>query len=495
MDEAASTGGRAGGIALSHLLPAPLLAGARFIGADDIAVSRVSDDADECRRGDVFCARITARGDGHDDVRRALARGAVGVIAERMVPTAGTPLCLVRSTDRAWSHVCHALAGDPSRRLRVIAVAGTSGKTTTAWLTASVLAEAGLEVGVLSDLGCLGPTGGLTESGDLSRADVLAARFARLTAEGCTHAVVEVSSRMLAAHALAGAACDTVVMTNVAAAHRDLHGTPRAYRRILARILGSLAPEGHLVPGAGGRLDDVVARAAASAPRATHLTAGVSAGAEVQARLVERSLAGQTFLLSLAGDVLPIAVPTPVTSFARNAACAAAVGLGYGLDAGAIARGLESAGSVPCRVERLDRGQEFATFIDTATSGHALSSTLASLRRLTPGRLAVVADEAAVEALEHDGFARRVDRWCDARVSVPAGMLAADATADDVAAYARIDRLLSTLRQGDCLLVLGRLPAAAGGGGPAAAPGLTQAIDGWLQLAHPPRMFPRRRAA
>jgi len=494
MNEAVSTGDRRPGVRLSHLLSPPVLAGARFIGADDIVVSRLSDDADECRRGDVFCARVTSRGDGHDDVRRALARGAAGVIAERLVPTGGVPLCLVRSTDRAWAEACHSLAGNPARRLRVIAVAGTSGKTTTAWLTASVLAEAGLEVGVLSDLGCLGAAGDLAEPDDLTRADVLAGRLARLAAEGCTHAVVEVSSRMLAAHALAGAACDTVVMTNIATAHLDLHGTAKAYRRILMRILGSLAPEGCLVADGGERCEDVLGRAAAHAPRTTRVTAGVAPGALVQARLVERSLSGQTFLVAVGGDMLPITVPTPVTSFARNAACAAAVGLRYGLDVASIARGLEAAGSVPGRVERLDRGQEFTTFIDTATSGHALSSTLASLRRLTPGRLAVVADDAAAEALAHDGFTRRIDRWCDDCLAVPAGMLATDATAADVAAYARVDRLLSTLGRGDCLVVLGRRAVPLRGPGPA-APQLAQAIDGWLQLAHPPRMFPRHRAA
>jgi UDP-N-acetylmuramoyl-L-alanyl-D-glutamate--2,6-diaminopimelate ligase len=495
MIEAVSTGDRGDGVRLSQLLPAPILAGAQFIGADDIPVSRVVDDADECLRGDVFCARVTPRGDGHDDVRRAIARGARGVIAERLVPTGGVPLCVVRSTDRAWAHACHALAGHPARRLHVIAVAGTSGKTTTAWLTASVLAEAGLEVGVLSDLGCLGAGGGLTEPCDLSRADVLASRLARLAAEGCTHAVVEVSSRMLAAHALADAACDTVVVTNLAAAHLDLHGTPRAYRRVQTRILGALAPEGCLVVG-GGRPDDLLARAAARVPQATRMTAGLAGNALVRARLVERSLHGQTFLLAAEGSVLPITVPTPVTSFARNAACAAAVGLRYGVDVESIARGLEAAGSVPCRIERLDRGQEFSAFIDTATCGHALSSTLASLRRLTPGRLVIVAEEDAAEMLAHDGFTRRIDRWCDARLSVPAGMLAGDATATDVAAYARVDRLLSTLGQDDCLLVLGRLHSSAGGRpGSASVPRLVQAIDGWLQLAHPPRMFPRRRAA
>lgn len=500
MTEAASFEDRGGGVRLSEVLPEGLMARPQFIGADDIIVTRVTDDPDECRRGDLFVARATAQGDGHDDVRRAVARGAVGVIAERIVPTGGVPLCLVRSSDRAFAHVAHALAGHPARQMHVIAVTGTSGKTTTAWLTAAVLAEAGHAVGVLSDLGCLGPAGDLAEPCDLTRADVLAGRLARLAAAGASHVVVEVSSRMLAAHVLAGMLCDTVVVTGMAAAHLDFHGTPAAYRRIMARILERLAPEGCLVADGGGRLDGLVARAAATTPGATVMTAGVGAGCAVRARLVDRSLHGQTFLLEAGDDVLPVSVETPVTSFARNATAAAAVGLRYGVGVTTIARGLESAGSVPQRVERLDRGQDMAVFIDTATTGHALSSTLASLRRLTPGRLAVIVDDEALAALAGDDGEERIGQACDQWIAVPAGMLAPDAGPADVAAYARVDRLLSSLGSADCLLVLGRVPAAPAGPAPASAlplvpTPLVQAIDGWLQLAHPPRMFPRRRAA
>lgn len=495
MSEAAFPGARGSGLSLSQLLPRRVRAAARFVGTDhmdDMLVSRVTDDADECRRGDVFVARITARGDGHDDVRRAVARGAAGVIAERMVPTGGVPLCLVRSTDRALAHAAHALAGHPARRLRVIAVAGTSGKTTTAWLTASVLAEGGCDVGVLTDLGCLGADGCLAEPGDLSRADVFASRLARLADGGCTHAVVEVSSQMLAAHVLAGVACDTVVLTSVTPARLDLHGTPAAYRRIMGRILGALGPQGCLVADGGRGLEGVFRRVAADRPRAACLTAGTASGCAVRARLVERSLRGQTFLLAAGGDVMPVVVDAPVTSFARNAACAAAVGLRHGLGIEQVVRGIEAAGSVPGRVERLDRGQEAAVFLDTAANGHALSSTLASLRRLTAGRLAVIADEDAAAALAADGFSRRLTRWADATEVVPAGMLAAAASAPDLAAYARVDRLLSSLGTGDCLLVLGRSPAAVVGRG--AVP-LARAVDGWLQLAHPPRRSTGRRAA
>jgi len=475
----AAEGSRRRGVSLADLVPK-----ARFIGCDDIVATGFSDDPRRCRRGDVFFARLSADGDGHDEVGRALAAGAVGVVAERIVPTGGVPLCLVQSSDDTLARVAHALAGSPADRLRVIAVTGTSGKTTTAWLIASVLAEAGLRVGLLTDLGGVDAGGSFLPAADDAAAGVLPARLATLDAGGCTHVVVEVSSRMLTRRVLAGMACDTVVVPNLTTADLDLHDTAAAARRLERRIIESLADDGCLVTGGGGRLGRLVTRVAASRPGVACVAAGPAAGGDVRIRTVDRSLFGRTFLLESAGDVLPVVVDTPVASFARNAACAAAVGLRHGVALEAIARGIEAVGSVPGRVERIDCGQDAAVFVDVASSSHGLAATLSSLRQLTTGRLAVLVEEEATTGLGRQAFGRLARRWCDDVVTVPAEMLAEEGSAAAVAAYARVDRLLAGLRRADCLLVVGRVPAD-GGPRPAEAVPLSAIVSGWLRLAHP----------
>ncbi len=470
--------GRSPGVSLARLLPH-----GRFIACDDILAAAVQDDADRCRPGDVFVARLTARGDGHDAVSRALARGAMAVIAERLVPTDGVGLCLVPDSDFALARLAQALAGEPSHAMRVIAVTGTSGKTTTAWLTAAVLAEAGLRVGVLSDLGCLSADDSLPERDDYSRPALLAAWLSRLAADNCTHAVVEVSSEMLAAQALAGVRCDTLVVTNLAVAHLAAHGTGRAYRDIQARATAALAPDGCLVTCQGpadGRLRGGID------PTATYLTAGLAADCDVWARPVEQSLWGRTFLLGCGGQRVPVTVDNPVRPFVRNAVLAAAVGARYGVPLDRAARGLEAAGSVPGRVERLDCGQDAAVFVDSPTSPHALAATLGSLRRLTSGRLVVVAEKRLAHRLGGRGFGRRVARWCDDCELVPDTIL--DVAADEraLSCYARIDALLSGLGRDDCLLVTGGLRRGRRGRGtPAGRFPLAELVQGWLRLAHP----------
>jgi UDP-N-acetylmuramoyl-L-alanyl-D-glutamate--2,6-diaminopimelate ligase len=495
------------GITLSQVL-----ADATFFACDDIVATGCSDDPDTCRPGDVFVARLTAEGDGHDDVERALDRGVAGVVAERIIPTFGTPLCIVPESGWALARLKHAFAGDPARRMRVIAITGTSGKTTTAWLAASVLAEAGLRVGLLSDLGCL--TADATEpvAADLARPDVLADWLRRLGEDGCTHAVVEVSSVMLAADCLAGIDCDTVAVTNLAAAHLDIHGTTAAYHAVKARILDCLGADGCLVATADDdRVGRLIDRRIAAAGRGTVITAGLTAPADVGATPVERTLFGQTFLVRAGGHSMPVAVSTPVAAFVRDTLLAVAIGLRYRVPLERIVRGIEACGSVAGRMERIDRGQPHAVFVDHPTSGHAVAATLGGLRRLTSGRLVVLAETACAQRLVADAtdagdplserdrrdadarmtatFSRRTLRWADDCLVVPPTLMDELGRAADVMAYARIDRLLSSLGEQDCLLVLGDVNGRCESpidpdGDPLP---LAAVVDGWLQLAHVPQ--------
>lgn len=428
----------------------------RFVACDEVLALGCHDDPMACGPGDVFVARSDRERDGHELVSEAVARGCSGVVAERMVPTYGAPLCLVPDAAAAYASIVHQLAGRPASSLEVIAVTGTSGKTTTAWLSAAVLAEAGYRVGVLSDLGCL--DAGSIEAEAAPRLEdphVLCGWLNRLVASGCTHAIIETSSRMLAARTLADIDCGTVAITNLATAHLDMHGSVAAYHAIKRRILESLAINGCLV----GNADDPGVARAARRHVGRRLMTGLRTSAELTASPVERSLDGQTFLLQSGNEMMPVAVSTPVASYARNALMAAAIGMAHGVPLTTIARGLEAVGSVSGRLERMDRGQDFAAFADQPTSGHQLGSTLASLRHLTgQKRLVAVMDVEAAERLGGDGGRRRCAtrmlRWCDDCILVPA-RLGGETAASSTRFLGSFDRILSQLGRGDCLIVVG----------------------------------------
>jgi UDP-N-acetylmuramoyl-L-alanyl-D-glutamate--2,6-diaminopimelate ligase len=382
-------------------------------------------------------------------------------------------------------------ARQAARLPRVIAVTGTSGKTTTAWLTAAVLAEAGLAPGVLSDLGCLGPADDAPISADYSSPIWFTTWLARLAAAGCSHAVVEVNDRMLLDNTLAAVSIDTVVVTNLGGSRRVRGSRRRHDQAVKAGLVGSLGGGGCLVSGCDSAGQALLR---GRLPAGVDLiTAGLAADCDVRATAVEGSLFGRTVLASCRGQIVPLSLDTPVVPFVRDSLLAAAVGGRYGVSLEAAVRGIESAGAVPGRVERIDRGHEAAIFVDSPTSRHALAATLGSLRRLTSGRLVVLAEEPLVSRLGAGQFGPLVARHCDACVVAPTSVLAEDPAAADVSAYARVDRLLGSLGAGDCGLVLG--------GGRTTPPGrrggrfpLGMLVDAWLQLAEPAPTGHRRAA-
>src|SRR5688572_26626162 len=101
-----------------------LLDGAQFFGADDIRATSCCSDSRRVQPGDLFVALPGVECDGHDFVSQALERGARALLVERQLPVGGVPTCVVSDVREAYGVACQALAGNPSRRLRVVGVTG-----------------------------------------------------------------------------------------------------------------------------------------------------------------------------------------------------------------------------------------------------------------------------------------------------------------------------------------------------------------------------------
>ena len=114
----------------------------RGSGSEQFRFSSCASTWRECQPGDLFIAITRADSDGHDDVDEARRRGAVAVLAERYLPT-DLPVFLTEDTREAYGHICHALAGHPTREMHGIGIAGTSGKTSTARHLNAILRAAG----------------------------------------------------------------------------------------------------------------------------------------------------------------------------------------------------------------------------------------------------------------------------------------------------------------------------------------------------------------
>lgn len=372
---------RACGVSLRNLFPE-----AAIFGADDIVVRSCCADSRTVQSGDLFAAIVGPNCDGHDFIYEAAFRGATAILAERYLATDGQPVCVVSDTRDAFGRLAHALAGDPSERLKVIGVTGTAGKTTAVALIDSVLTVAGRRVGSTS--GLLHFDGTLLEppSTDTPDAGALAQRLARMEANGCDCAVIEISSQALSQLHLAGLTLDMACVTNVRRDHLEYHSTMRNYRETKARIFQYLRPGGAAVLN----LDDAASAEYLRGLDGPVLTVAMIANADLAAVVVERCASEQTFLLSAGSEAVPVRTRVIGDQHVYNCLTAAAVGLLYGVSLTDIARGLERVESIPGRMERLECGQPFGVFVDEAHTADSLRVVLETLHEVTERRLICV---------------------------------------------------------------------------------------------------------
>jgi UDP-N-acetylmuramoyl-L-alanyl-D-glutamate--2,6-diaminopimelate ligase len=392
---------RAQGISLRKLLP-----DSRVFGDRDIRINSCCGHPRDVQPGDLFVAMETRDFDGHEHAGEALRRGAAAVLAERLLPLEA-PLCLVPDSREAYGHICQELAGQPTRRLRTFGVTGTNGKTTTSLLIASVLRTADQITGLTTGMFCDDTEDRVAAACTTPQAPELAQWLARMAANECRNAVVEVSSRALAEKRTAGVAWDVAVVTNVRRDHVDYHGSLTTYRRLKSRLVHQLKPQGLAVINA----DDPVSRQWLKHLDCPVLTFGLHSPAEVTGRVVERYAGEQTLLLTAGHETAAVQTRMFGDHHAYNCLAATAAGLAAGLDLTTIARGLEALQQIPGRLEPVACGQPFGVYVDYGRSPDALAMSLRALRQVTTGRvICVYGADAARDRQERPLLGRVVER-------------------------------------------------------------------------------------
>lgn len=451
-------------ISLRRLLPE-----AEFFGADDIRVTSCSCDSRRVQAGDLFVALAGSGASGHQFAAEAVRRGAVAVLAESPISGIDVPICRVADARAAHGRLCQALAGNPSEQLRVVGITGTNGKTTTSCLVASVLSTAGHPVGLLGTLGGFDGVDYCDSSLTTPPADELARWLGRMVANGCSHAVLEVSSHGLDQSRVAGIEFDVACVTNVRRDHLDYHGSILDYRMTKSRLLDYLAGEGFAVINA----DDRTSASYLARITGPVLTIGMDSAAEVSATLIERFISEQTFLLTAGSETVPVRTRMIGKHHVYNCLVAAAVGLAYGIDLATVVRGLEAVDHVPGRLQRLECGQPFGVFVDYAHTPDALTGSLETLRDVIEGRLICVFGAGGDRDREKRPLmGQAVEREADLavvttdnpRTEDPArirdDVLQGFLRPDDVAVIAdraeAIRWALDQAQEGDCVLIAGR---------------------------------------
>lgn len=193
-------------------------------------VSSVTCDSRQVRRGSVFVCIRGSLSDGHSHVAQALERGAQLIVAQQ---DCGLPnQILVQDTRKVYSRLCAAFFGHPARRLRMIAVTGTNGKTTAAWLIHHALCRMGKTAGLIGTV-CnrIGETDSFPARYTTPDAWELNELLAQMVQRGCTDVVLEASSHAMEQKRLEGCRFACGIFTNLTPEHLDYHSDMEHYYR------------------------------------------------------------------------------------------------------------------------------------------------------------------------------------------------------------------------------------------------------------------------
>ena len=359
-----------------------------------ITVTGVTLRGQDALPGDLFAALPGAKSHGARFAAEAIDGGAVAILtdpagARALPPIGGTPVLLHPAPRDVLGAAAAQVYGDPSAKLRIVGVTGTSGKTTTTYLVEAGLRAAGRHAGLIGTVGIR--IDGVDQPSALTtpEAPELQALLAVMADHGVDTVVMEVSSHALALGRVDGTRFAVGAFTNLSRDHLDFHPTMRDYFDAKARLFGAGSPlRAHTAVVC---VDDDAGREMAS--MAGDPITVSAAGRDATWRALEvRTAAGGTqqfVAVDPHGGRHALTIGLPGGYNIANALVAVAILDTVGIRPEQAAPGLQHA-HVPGRLEAVDRGQGFLALVDYAHKPGALRAVLETLRAQSDGRLAVV---------------------------------------------------------------------------------------------------------
>ena len=378
--------------ALSTLLGVRLVAVGNSVRPNELGfLSGLTLDSRSVEPGDLYVALPGTRVHGAAFCADAVAAGAAAVLTDpdgrdRAVAS-GVPVFVLADPRGKLGEIACWVYGDPSSRLRLIGVTGTSGKTTSTYLIESGLSAAGHQTGLIGGVELRVGKERLASSLTTPEAPDLQALFAVMVERGVTAAAMEVSSHSLALGRVGGTSFDVAVFTNLSQDHLDFHADLEDYFRVKASLF--MPP----VIGVVNVDDEYGRRLAKSAPvPVTTFSAAGAGDADWRAVDVRPGADGSTFRLIGPGGVeADVSVGLAGVFNVANALGALVALVEAGIRLEDAVAGVAACAGVPGRLERVPApGLGVTAFVDYSHKPGAVEAVLRSLRPVTQGNLIIV---------------------------------------------------------------------------------------------------------
>jgi UDP-N-acetylmuramoyl-L-alanyl-D-glutamate--2,6-diaminopimelate ligase len=439
------------------------------LAAGDIEVTGVSADSRKVKPGFLFVTIPGTKTDGARFIEQAVKAGAVAVLADGAAPSVPTGVAAIGSNNARRDLALAAARLYARQPGTVVAVTGTSGKTSVAAFTRQIWATQGYAAASIGTVGVVSPKGEVY--GSLTTPDPVDLHRAidTLAEEGVTHLALEASSHGLHQHRLDGVRIKAGGFTNLSRDHLDYHATLEAYLAAKLRLFTDLvADDGAAVIAADHEQSAAVADAARR--RGLRLFTVGQAGEAI--RLRDVAIDGFTQRLSLehGGRTITVKLPLVGAFQIENALVAAGLAIVTGSDADQVFAALNHLEGAKGRLEFAGRHRDAPVFIDYAHKPDALAKALDALRPYARGRLVVVFGaggdrDAGKRPIMGAIAAEKADRVIvtddnprseDARAIRAAIMTAAPGAREIGDRGAAIHQAVADLQAGDVLLIAGK---------------------------------------
>ncbi|WP_318504900.1 UDP-N-acetylmuramoyl-L-alanyl-D-glutamate--2,6-diaminopimelate ligase [Bacillus sp. T3] len=358
---------------------------------EDVEITSIENDNRKVQPGCLFICVKGYTVDGHQFAPSAVSNGAVAVIAERELDL-DVPVIVVKNTIRAMAVLADQFYGHPTKKLHLIGITGTNGKTTTSHLIEKILADAGKKTGLIGTM--------YTKIGDVVEETknttpeslTLQKTFKRMVDAGVEAAVMEVSSHALDMGRVHGCDYNTAVFTNLTQDHLDYHHTMEEYKRAKGLLFSQLGntfdvktPKFAIL-----NVDDEASLGYEKSTAAHILTYGIDFEADLRATNIRMNASGTSFELKTPIGIEKVTMKLIGKFNIYNVLASIASGLVYGIPLSQIIASIEEVQGVSGRMELVDEGQSYAVIVDYAHTPDSLENVLKTIQQFAEKRIFVV---------------------------------------------------------------------------------------------------------
>jgi UDP-N-acetylmuramoyl-L-alanyl-D-glutamate--2,6-diaminopimelate ligase len=352
---------------------------------------KVCFDSKEAQAGDVFVAIKGSVFDGHDYIKEAVTKGAKYVVYQQKHSKCnpadlGCGAIAVEDSAVAGGLLAQASAGNPASKLINLAVTGTNGKTTVAFMVRSIIHQSRAKCGLIGTV--LYDTGLQRRQAHLTTPDSLAVAMmqAEMVKAGIGYMVIEASSHSLCQKRLAGIDFAAAAFTNLTGDHLDYHKTQEQYLAAKSLLFEGLSSQAVAVLNKQSTHCAVIAEKT----KAKILWYAVDEPADITAHIKSMDINGSSLLLEYASKSAEIKTTLPGRYNVGNILAAAGLCIAAGFELETIVAGLTKLKAIPGRLEKVDGDADFSVLVDYAHTDDALKNVLSTLRPVCKGKLRLV---------------------------------------------------------------------------------------------------------